>query len=229
MSRKAVYRFEDQSVLKYMRIRTGLTMREVATVLNTTVTNVNRYEHRGVTKIKQLKKLAVLYRVPMDALARNNDISNVTRYLKTPTVRTNRTLARFKRSDVKKRDNGDAGELIVIENEQRRLAGTPYANGVNGNYCDDLTCGFDILSFTVNGEPLYIEVKTGEDGLESDFFMTENERQYAKYCYDNGKNYELHRVYNYTGKSWDIKIYTAADIIERGDFKPSVYRVKVED
>lgn len=229
MSRRAIYRFNDHSVLKYMRVRSGLTMQGVATILGTTVTNINRYEHKGVTKIKQLKILSVLYGVPMDVLARNDDISNAAKYLKTPTVRVNNTTERFKRSDIKKRDNGDSGENIAIKLEQTKLAGTPYENGVNGNYRDDMECGFDILSFTREGEQLYIKVKTGEDDLNSAFYLTDNEIEFLRYCCNEHKNYELHRIFNYVDKDhFEIRKYTAEDVIRHGIFKANVYKVKME-
>jgi len=54
--------------------------------------------------------------------------------------------------------------------------------------------GFDILSYDLNGDTKYIEVKTTRGSLHSTFFVTRNELERSK---KENENYYLYRVYEF--------------------------------
>ena len=65
----------------------------------------------------------------------------------------------------KRQSIGEKGEQFIFEREKDRLenAGSQYANNVSRAPASDPKNGFDILSYTENGEKIYIEVKTTTD------------------------------------------------------------------
>ena len=123
---------------------------------------------------------------------------------------------------------GDCGERIVIERERKRLAGTPYELAVNGNASEDLTAGFDVLSFTTEGVPIYIEVKTTVLGKDEDFFISRGELEFAQRCKERGLQYQLHRVYNLNEDTGDcaVVVFTADELLRSFELIPVSYKVR---
>ena len=75
--------------------------------------------------------------------------------------------------------------------------------------------GFDILSLNNNGSQRYIEVKTTKSGLDSPFYITENERLFLES--QKGKEAAfIYRIYNFDLKlkKGDIKIISADDLFQ---------------
>ena len=54
--------------------------------------------------------------------------------------------------------------------------------------------GYDILSFDTDGQPIYIEVKTTNGPLESEFYISDYELAASRYF---GDRYRLYRVYDF--------------------------------
>lgn len=93
---------------------------------------------------------------------------------------------------------GLAGELFVLGLETKRLieAGRSdladrieHTSQVQGD-----GAGYDIRSFSVTGEELFVEVKTTQGGKNSSFYITPNELHFGKL---NSTNYCLMRVFNF--------------------------------
>jgi Domain of unknown function (DUF3883) len=91
-----------------------------------------------------------------------------------------------------------AGELLVIRRERRLLieggrfdlAGrVRHVSVVEGD-----GAGYDVGSFTLGGEPKYIEVKTTRGSAETLFFVTANEVAFSEAHPDQ---FFLYRVYHY--------------------------------
>jgi hypothetical protein len=91
-----------------------------------------------------------------------------------------------------------AGELLVLRHERRVLAegGRPdlaskvrHVSLVEGD-----GAGYDVGSFTLEGEPKYIEVKTTRGPAEAPFFVTANEVGFSE---AHPHQYHLYRVYDY--------------------------------
>ena len=119
---------------------------------------------------------------------------------------------------------GGEGEAWVAQMERDKLMGTPYANAVNPNYANEPECHFDILSFTPEGECIYIEVKSTAGGDDAPFFMTSAELRFLRRCINEGKRYELHRVIYATKPNLRRRlIYTAREVLEQFELLPSSY------
>lgn len=72
--------------------------------------------------------------------------------------------------------------------------------------------GYDILSYSLNDEEKFIEVKTTEGGLNSTFYVTRNELEKSKIA---STKFYLYRVYNYA------QINHTADLLKiQGDLTP---------
>tara|TARA_B100000315_G_scaffold247189_1_gene275577 strand:+ start:2507 stop:4054 length:1548 start_codon:yes stop_codon:yes gene_type:complete len=91
---------------------------------------------------------------------------------------------------------GKLGELLVLRYEKKRLKNlgredlsekVEYLSPIDDN------AGYDIKSFTENGNVKYIEVKTTKSGLQTEFFVSENQVNKSKEL----ENYFIYRVYNY--------------------------------
>lgn len=125
---------------------------------------------------------------------------------------------------------GDAGERFVLDWERNRLRELE----VQFDVLDEVQhfsklygdgSGYDILSRQNEfGEPLYIEVKTTKGGLETSFYMSENERQFMKV---NSNNCLIYRVYNfdYDSNMGEVEIISYTDLVSKYTFNPITYRV----
>ena len=125
---------------------------------------------------------------------------------------------------------GDAGENFAVEWERNRLRelNVPY------NILDEVVhfsrkygdgAGYDILSRNgIEYELLYIEVKTTRGGLDTPFYMSENERAFIEIYKDNTR---IYRVYNYDQDTnvGEIEIIKYDDLMRNYDFNPITYKV----
>lgn len=103
---------------------------------------------------------------------------------------------------------GDIGENYVYEREKARLLknNSKYANCVDASPAKDHKNGYDILSYTEDGIPIYIEVKSTMGDLNTPFYITANERRTAERIRKKDGIYQIHRVYN-IGKEIGIQVY----------------------
>jgi hypothetical protein len=102
-------------------------------------------------------------------------------------------------SDARSRDLGCRGERLVVELERQRLlvGGKPElaarVEHVAKTRGDGL--GYDVLSFDIDGQEKFIEVKTTDYGLLTPYLITSNEIA----CSDaNPDKFELHRLFNFS-------------------------------
>ena len=215
------------TVARYLRHFRGLTMMELADKLRLPYPTVFSLEHGQGTNLNSLRRVAEFYRVSLDCLARNNMAAAATQ-LTCPAIRSNRTKKILREKQQRRDATGDHGERIVIERERKRLAGTPYELAVNGNASEDVAAGFDVLSFTCDGVPIYIEVKTSVLGRDDDFFMSRSELEFAKTCRERGLLYQLHRVYDLdeaTGNC-SVTVYSVDELLRCFELIPVNYRVR---
>lgn len=99
------------------------------------------------------------------------------------------------------RMTGEAGELLVLAEEREALerAGRKdLARKVRHVSKEDGDgTGFDILSFSLDGDERYLEVKTTKRGINAPFFVTPNEVNRSAVEHDA---YELHRLFGLNTK-----------------------------
>lgn len=125
---------------------------------------------------------------------------------------------------------GDAGENFAVEWERNRLREL----NVSYNILDEVIhfsrkygdgAGYDILSRKgIEYELLYIEVKTTKGGLDTPFYMSENEKSFIEIYKDNTL---IYRVYNYNQDTnvGEIEIITYDELMQNYDFNPITYKV----
>jgi hypothetical protein len=128
--------------------------------------------------------------------------------------------------DAANRKLGQAGEDFVVRVERHRL--TAFGRGdlagkvawVSQEIGDGL--GYDIESFADDGRPIFIEVKTTKDPIDTPFFLSENERCVAA---ENGSAFRLYRLFGFGS---DPRIYSVSGPFDkRLVLEPVSYRARV--
>lgn len=120
-----------------------------------------------------------------------------------------------------------AGEKIVIAHEKRSLIESGRADlahkvrhvaAIEGEYA-----GYDIESYTPQGQVKYIEVKTTRGSADSPFYVKKHELEFAS---RHPENYYLYRVYEYDEVLNSGKLYIARGTVrELFKLTPTCYRV----
>ncbi len=117
----------------------------------------------------------------------------------------------FVKNEIENKRLGFLGELFVIQNEKKILVENgrsdladlvEHSSEVHG---DGL--GYDIMSFELNGNKKFIEVKTTRSEINRPFYLTKNEIEFSKL---NSSNYYLYRLFDFdtninVGKFYQIK------------------------
>jgi hypothetical protein len=104
----------------------------------------------------------------------------------------------FVENEQKNHTLGKAGELLVVQMEKEFLERNgrkdlaQLVDHVSSRIGDGT--GFDILSYDINGNKKFIEVKTTCGGKGTPFFLSANELAFAE---RNPENYFIYRIYNF--------------------------------
>jgi hypothetical protein len=126
--------------------------------------------------------------------------------------------------DAANRVLGRAGEDYIVELERRRLTSIgrkDLAERVTW-VADQIELGYDIQSFAGDGSPLFIEVKTTRGGINTPFFVSENERRVAA---ENGPAFQLYRLFGFGAES---RVYCLIGPLETAlELEPIAYRARV--
>ena len=122
---------------------------------------------------------------------------------------------------------GDLGEKYVYEREIQKLidADKPdLAEMVDADKAKDNNNGYDILSYTVDGDEVHIEVKATPGSLDTPFYISQNELNKAEEFISTGGVYEIHREYNVGKENISVKVYTNINSLMKEEV---LYKVKV--
>lgn len=126
---------------------------------------------------------------------------------------------------------GMRGEEIVMEIEQNYLKSIDREDLAvkvrHASKTDGDGLGYDILSFFLDGQEKYIEVKSSKNSNSNSFNITDNELDFMKENKDNYQIYRLFNVGNTDGEFPTLKIDTASDILNYKKIIPSQYLVKM--
>lgn len=123
---------------------------------------------------------------------------------------------------------GELGEKFVYEYERERLikANSNFAEMVDATPANNPINGFDILSYTENGEKIFIEVKATTDNINTPFYMSQHELDTAKSFWNTEKIYQIHRIYNIMDDDV-LKIgHVIYDSLDNLNLKETTYRVE---
>jgi len=115
----------------------------------------------------------------------------------------------FVKESINNKDLGDTGEQLVVENEIRILKEAGYENLSKQVKTVKDGNGYDVLSFDIEGNEKYIEVKTTRGRSLTPFYYTINELLFAK---QNPESYSIYRLYNYDEESNTADYYIIDDL-----------------
>lgn len=86
----------------------------------------------------------------------------------------------FEKINKLKKQIGDLGETFVYEFEKNKLKNTKYYELVDNTPSKNPSFGYDILSYDLDGNEIYIEVKTEISNNDNDFYISNHELSVAK-------------------------------------------------
>lgn len=90
---------------------------------------------------------------------------------------------------------GRMGEKYVFKLEYQKLINTPFANKIDKSIADNPKNGYDILSYDLEGNKIYIEVKaTSTD--KDEFYISQHELDTAEQLLKSGKQHYVYFVKN---------------------------------
>lgn len=216
------------NLLHDLRLRRDMSQQELAKATDLTANDISRFERHGRIGMDKVLALADYLHITVDALL-TNDFQAVFAHLTTPAFPTHRSSLQMERALTKKCELGRQGEDWVYRQEIQKLRGTVYVNAVNPNYANELTAGYDILSYDRDGTPILIEVKTTRKDAEYRFMMSAEEYCKALECLQNGVRYEVHRVYHCGTPSVGRVIIPAETLLRDYTFESADYVVHRRD
>ena len=161
--------------------------------------------------------------------ARRRELMKITRYVPSGKVRAvqcnhSQDCSGFR--DDKSHKKGFDGERWVFEYEKEKLIGTKYAKKVVHVSKDEPFAGYDIRSYTREGEKMLIEVKTSERNLDTMLGITQHELEMSKKW---GNRYYLYRLYDYKDSGKDVKLMIIRGDLSRLCENPIKYWVRLVD
>lgn len=126
--------------------------------------------------------------------------------------------------------NGRAGEEFVLEKERERVAefSVVLSKLILPYYKMSRNPGFDILSFTKEGKPIYIEVKTTRADRKNIVLLTQKERDKAEVLFQEGKAYQVHCLSNWNKCNQTYTVYDYEDLREKARMVPTEYMFILE-
>ena len=133
------------------------------------------------------------------------------------------------KNNIENKRIGDLGERWVFKKEKEylkdngKLKLADKVKHVAKDQGDGL--GFDILSFDLDGNEKYIEVKTTKGNLKSVFYVTRNELERSKI---EKEKYFLYRVYDYNENTETAKILKIQGELTSFCDIPTNYKVNLE-
>lgn len=99
----------------------------------------------------------------------------------------------FKRLQEKMDEIGELGERYVYNLEYKKLINTPFANKIDKTKANNPKNGYDILSFDLNGNEMYIEVKS-TSSLKNEFYISQYELETAEKLISTGKKHYIYFI-----------------------------------
>lgn len=124
---------------------------------------------------------------------------------------------------------GRGGEDKVFALEQERLAAvnSSLSKLVLPFYKLRHRPGYDILSFSDSGTPIFIEVKTSLEDTP-DFTLTSQEYQTASKLTTSGETYLIYRFTNWGKNQQTLTVYNFQELKESHDVSPATYACSAE-
>lgn len=121
---------------------------------------------------------------------------------------------------------GKAGESAALETEEQRLIDQGRADLAGDilhvSKIEGDGAGYDIKSYTPEGEVKYIEVKTTKGGPNSSFYISSREVAFSE---EYSENYYLYRLYDFDPKTGQGKYFAKkGKVTDHCELQPITYR-----
>lgn len=132
----------------------------------------------------------------------------------------------FEGTNKRNKEIGDLGEKFVLERE-KNILGYPLREKVRYVSEEDGDgAGYDILSYTAEGEIRFLEVKTTTGDKETAFYISENERLFLETYKEDAK---IVRVYNFDKEKGIGEIFeiSGKDFLEQIRLQPIAYKANL--
>jgi len=110
---------------------------------------------------------------------------------------------------------GDGGEALVIAKEKKYLIKNGLADLAEQVKKSKDGEGYDVLSFDLKGNKIFIEVKTTTGIATRPFIMTDNEWEFMRQYSDQ---YHLYRIYDYEKEKKQGKLFCLSGNLEKRVF-----------
>lgn len=176
----------------------------------------------GVTKYRSLD---------FDKQLRTLPKKEINKILKKKQQRARNFYARkveFDKLNLEKKDIGDKGELLVYEDQIRKVKdfSPELARKIRHvSKKDGDGAGFDILSFGKDGSVNYIEVKSTKGKKETPFYMSVNEYEFYEL---HKSNFVIARVYEFNTEycTGEIEYIKGSEFVTHFDKEINSYKIK---
>jgi len=134
----------------------------------------------------------------------------------------------FAENETVNKECGKAGEFLVVEYEKDTLIKCGRRDladkVIHTSEIEGDGAGYDIQSYTPEGEIKYIEVKTTSGGRGTPFMLSINELAFSK---QHPRNYCLYRIYDYSKKVGKGKFYVIhGDLSEHFTLDPVKFKAR---
>ena len=217
------------SALMLLRTMLGLSVEQFAKKCGISANLISYIERGGSAKISVFEKIAAVFKVSLDALVRN-DIGKVIASLPKDINLPDDHVGLIDIFQQNSMATGKKGEKYVVALQRAALADTPYAKAVTDAPAHEAQAHFDVYSFSPDGKPKYIEVKSTPYRCDKPFDLTMKEYEFLLECIRTGKNYELHRVYKLNNpEEVGEKIYTAQEVLDMFTMIPSAFKMHIKE
>lgn len=120
---------------------------------------------------------------------------------------------------------GERGEQLVLkflQDKLRRAGQEDLAQEVRKVKDGE---GYDLFSYSKQGNIEYVEVKTTRGGAETPFYMSDNELEFAR---QHPEQYRLYRVYDYDPSTHTGLMFILTDVIENTICRQVHFEVQVK-
>jgi hypothetical protein len=205
--------------------------KEGKTINELSVSSENHYKQRENTLSQITKSASFNNHENQNTVSYIDAISSAKKKQVRRTIYTSSVKIDWLKLNELKSKIGNAGEEVVLEYEKHRLKNTnidslaeqiEHASVTQG---DGL--GYDIVSFDVNGDKIFIEVKTTTKDISAPLFFTSNEMAVMKKL---GEAYYVYRVYNlnFETEDFELKIYKGAEIQESFEFEEYQFKAQLK-
>lgn len=148
---------------------------------------------------------------------------NVKKHLELPVLAPNfRGISKdYINEAIEKKEIGDAGEELVIAYEKNKLKALGKNHLIESVIKVPDGKGYDILSFDMNEDEIYIEVKTTVSNENTNFEMSINEYLFSQL---NENNYFIYRLYNYDDFTNNADFFVIHKPLEKLLFQPTSFK-----